>query len=136
MSLKEKLQGLNEHLGCKRSKRLVKGEGKLTEASEKNRAKLLDAIYHGRVEFSEMGKRTLKLDHLDPDRFDIKEVQVKFWGPTDSNQGGIEIIYGTKAAGFGSCTICQKDGTLTIDNEGMSKEFVLSLFTFLLDKIM
>lgn len=69
---------------------------------------------------------------IEPD-FTITEAQVEFWGPSDRNEGGMDITWATKSAGFGHTTFCRKNGKLHCDNECMSREFILSVLKFVVD---
>ena len=69
-------------------------------------------------------------DKLD---FTITRVTIGCWGQCDLNDGGFVLSWGTKSAGFGECTFYLQDGKMKCQNECMSKEFVKTLFDFLLE---
>ena len=69
-------------------------------------------------------------DKLD---FTITRVNVEFWGKHERNDGGVVLSWGTANAGFGECTFYLQDGKMQCQNECMSKEFIKTLFDFMLE---
>src|SRR6266446_6394485 len=105
------------------------------KANEEEREKLLKLLKEGKVEWPEVSKgcfeRRISTDKPD---FAVVEAHVKFWGPYERKQGGMEISWGTVSAGFGILTIfLDKDGTLKADTEMMGKEFCKKVLCKLVD---
>jgi len=76
------------------------------------------------------------LNFNDPDQFDLTEVRIEHcWGPHDGNDGGVEIRYITKSAGFGAITLfLDKDGNAKCDNEAMGRDFLKKVMCKLIDE--
>ena len=93
----------------------------MAEASEEDRQKIIKALEKGNVEWSPSAKRYFDraggiATHGKAD-FTIVEAEVdSFWGPYESNNGGIDIHWSTVSAGFGRLTIhITKEGKLKAD---------------------
>lgn len=108
-----------------------------SEATQGERDKIAKALEGGRVQFRDPeALARMRKGPAQREDFDITSVEVSFWGPSDRNQGGIEILWSTKAAGFGGTTVClTNEGKLRCDNEGMGKEFIATVFAAVLEQM-
>lgn len=110
----------------------------MAEASEADRQKIIELLKAGKVKWSDQAQRYFDRGGViggNNADFTIVEAEVdSFWGPYESNNGGMDIHWSTVSAGFGRLTIhITKDGKLKAETEGMSKEFCKAVFAKLVD---
>jgi len=105
-----------------------------TVNNDEIKKQITKAILEGRVESTPRFTEAVEsMDLKNPD-FTITNVVISFWSPNEHNGGGMKINWSTKSAGCGSATFCnRKDGKLHCDNETMDKEFLTTLFDFILE---
>jgi hypothetical protein len=112
------------------------------EASEEDRQKVKKAILAGRIEWSEEAKESLaSMDRQNPD-FTVIDIDLHCWGKFNNkegeqvNQGGFDISWRTKSAGFGHMIVyIDNDGKIKCQDEGMGKTFLKDVLNKLIDKI-
>lgn len=103
-------------------------------------AKIRKACMERRVKF-EQGNKTARSISLSPEKTDFAVTDAcicQCWGPHKGNDGGFEIQWQTKGAGFGHLAFIQKKDSkgvhLVIDNECMSRRFVMDVLRELVDR--
>ncbi len=103
------------------------------EASQEVRDKIVEALESGRVVVRDEAALE-RINLRNPDLTVTEARLVSAWGPWDRNEGGILIEWSTVSAGFGELSIVRnKDGTVKIDSESMSRDFVKSVLAKLVD---
>lgn len=111
----------------------------MAEASQEDRDKIVDLIKKGKIKLSASAQRYFdRAGGIRADGkadFTIVEAEVdSFWGPYESNNGGLDIHWSTVSAGFGRLTVhITKDGKLKAETEGMGKEFCKAVLAKLVD---
>lgn len=113
------------------------------EASEAEKEKVKKAILAGRITMSEEATQSLaSMNPNDPEKFTITDVDLYCWGKfnnkegNQANQGGFDISWRTKAAGFGHMVVyVDNDGSIRCQDEGMGKNFLRDVLNKLLDKM-
>ncbi len=110
-----------------------------------DREEIVDAVHEGRAEWHPDAEKAFEnggLNFNDPDQFDLTEVRIEHcWaphdgrGPNPGNNGGMEVRYITKNAGFGSFTIfADIKGNTICDNEAMDRDFLKKVMCKLIDE--
>lgn len=106
------------------------------EATEEERQKIVSLLKQGKIKLHPTAQdafaRGISRDNHD---WTVVSAEVdSFWGPYESNNGGMDIAWATKSAGFGRLVMTiSKDGRFVAETEGMSKEFCKEVLAKLVD---
>jgi hypothetical protein len=105
--------------------------------AEAHRERFMEAIKAGRVVIApDVARGIREINLADPD-FTVTDTTLSCWGAFKrdddgyGNDGGFEITWQTKSAGFGRIVFYLKDGELRCHNEGMGPTFIASVFAHL-----
>ncbi len=100
------------------------------DATPEEREKIRDLAKKGKIKFA----NPEALDRINTKSPDFTVTEVRAVGFGGGHHGGMEISWATKSAGFGTLTFwTNKDGKITADTEGMSKEFCKEVFNKLVE---